>query len=89
MACAAISPAPPSDVFEYSGGLPLYPRLGLRPLPPAWGTEASSFAHLARRDLLPNLPLYSGAGTEPPRLGLRPSRRTSGGRRWNREASTR
>ena len=33
--------------FLETGGLPLYPRRGLRPLHPAWGTERAWFAHLA------------------------------------------
>ena len=38
----------------------LHPRRGLRFLHPAWGTEVSSFAHLARRGLLPNFPTSMG-----------------------------
>ncbi len=39
----------------------LYPRRGLRSLHPAWGTEAASFAHLARWGLLPRFPTSMGA----------------------------
>ena len=49
LACAAIPPAPPSDVFQ-NRGTPPYPRRGLRPLHPARGTEEAPFSHLARRD---------------------------------------
>ncbi len=38
LACAAIPPAYPPTFLE-TGGLPLYPRRGLRPLPPAWRDE--------------------------------------------------
>ncbi len=48
--------------FSRTGGLPLYPRRGLRPLHPGWETEAASFSHLARRDPLPNLPPSTEAG---------------------------
>ena len=55
LACAVVPPAHPPTFLE-TGGLPLYPRRGLRPLHPAWGREGTAFAHLARRDSLPNLP---------------------------------
>ena len=38
LACAVVPPAHP-PTFLGTGGLPLYPRRGLRPLHPAWGTE--------------------------------------------------
>ena len=51
--------------FSGQGDTPLYPRRGLRPLHPAWGTGECRFVALAGRTL-PDLPLYSGAGTELP-----------------------
>ncbi len=36
LACAVVPPAHPPTFLE-TGGLPLYPRRGLRPLHPAWG----------------------------------------------------
>ena len=60
VACAVVPPARP-PTFLGTGGLPLYPRRGLRPLHPAGGTEAVSFAHL-RVGTLPNLPSATGAG---------------------------
>ena len=39
LACAAIPPAPPSDVFQ-NRGIRCYLRRGLRPLHPAWGVVA-------------------------------------------------
>ena len=41
LACAVVPPAHP-PTFLGTGGLPLYPRRGLRPLHPAWGTRVLS-----------------------------------------------
>ena len=43
LACAAIPPAPPSNVFQ-DRGTPPVPRRGLRPLHPAWGMEGAAFS---------------------------------------------
>ena len=45
LACAVVPPAHPPTFLE-TGGLPLYPRRGLRPLHPAWGRRGASFAYL-------------------------------------------
>ena len=45
LACVVVPPAHP-PMFLETGGLPLYPRRGLRPLHPAWGTRGVSFSCL-------------------------------------------
>ena len=44
-----LSHLPTRQRFWKQGGLPLYPRRGLRPLHPAWG-RAAAFSRLARRN---------------------------------------
>ena len=66
----------------------LYPRRELRSLPPAWGTEAASFAHLARRGLLPNFPTSMGTVGCPcrgamERAGMSVSCLRNGMERWS------
>ena len=82
MACAVVPPAHPPTFLE-TGGLPLYPRRGLRPLHPAWGTGvwfrlALSFSGgigLACAVVPPAHPptlLETGGPPLYPRRGLRP-----------------
>ena len=77
-ACAVVPPAHPPTLLE-TGGLPLYPRRGLRPLHPAWGTGALAFARMARWGPLPNLAHTWGQGQRHPRgvleRGMGPLRR--------------
>ena len=63
LACAVVPPAHPPTFLE-TGGLPLYPRRGLRPLHPAWGTEGRLL--IWRVQTLPSLPPTTGVGTEQP-----------------------
>ena len=60
--------------FLETGGLPLYPRRGLRPLHPDWGTEGTLLCCLALPDPHPSLPPSTGAGTEPAPAGAQPRR---------------
>ena len=62
LACAAIPPAPPSDVFQNRGTPPVPPAGAAPPAPLLGGRGGASFFTLARRDSLPNLSPYSGAG---------------------------
>ena len=59
LACAAIPPAPPSNVFQ-NRGTRCYPRRGLRPLHPACGGwRRRRLPHLARREPFPTAPSSS------------------------------
>ena len=63
LACAAIPPAPSSNVFR-NRGTPPVPRRGLRPLHPAWRAEGERMLTLLqwRGERFLGCPLHSGVG---------------------------
>ena len=63
LACAVVPPAHPPTFLE-TGGLPLYPRRGLRPCTLLGERREVSFAHRGRRGTLPSLPPRMGVGAE-------------------------
>ena len=64
--------------FSRTGGLPLYPGRGLRPLHPAWGREGAPFSHPGRRDASWLALEYEGRDKAlPPRTGIRLGRGAS------------
>ena len=71
VACAVVPPAHPPTFLE-TGGLPLYPRRGLRPLHPAWGTRGASLCGLGARTPFLTFPRGRGQGHAVPPAGLRP-----------------
>ncbi len=69
LACAVVPPAHP-PTFLGTGGHPLYPRRGLRPLHPAWGRDGGSVfspsAGCEGRDKVRLLDGWSCCGLRPP-----------------------